>query len=213
MSDLAERITKTAKNAGIKLLPETWCDLEAVIRRVLAENGGVPRPENANAQLWYARWREEKARADKNEQFRGLYEAERKPRAESEPREGEVAPPKDTRKILAYACVNPQHTHHNRKDLGCQFQPVYADDPETPREGAVGRLRHWIGTATIHDLDRIRDVRAALDALEKAERALGMSEHECPGPDNPDDCGDCVGVHARRSALTACRKVGIGGAS
>jgi hypothetical protein len=47
---------------------------------------------------------------------------------------GAGAPPASP-KILAYACVNPQHTHHRRNDLGCQWQPVYEQTPDPPERG------------------------------------------------------------------------------
>lgn len=53
-------------------------------------------------------------------------------------------------------------------------------------------------------------ILALLEAGEEAEKALGASEHECPGPDNPNDCGDCFGVSARRIALTRLRSLGFG---
>ena len=46
-------------------------------RRETPMAGGVPRADNPNASYWYGRWKEEKSRADRNENFRGLYDAER----------------------------------------------------------------------------------------------------------------------------------------
>ena len=40
-------------------------------------DGGVPKPTNRNATYWYSRYLNAHREADRNKQFRGLYDAER----------------------------------------------------------------------------------------------------------------------------------------
>ena len=48
------------------------------------------------------------------------------------PEPDKLTPPTDQRRILGHGCVNPDHLHHMRNDMGCWWVPIFEDIPQIP---------------------------------------------------------------------------------